>query len=220
MTPKHGTYTHYCGGRSAQPQVYARRCSEGVCVQWMCAQPATGDHRIMPSTSSPAIAEPARSRLPPPWRKLLLAGHVTVSVGLLGTDSAVLTLVASGWLGTKPITVYPAAHMIGTYLLLPLALLAVLTGVALGLLTRWGLLRYWWVLISLVATSAGTLLAVFVLLPELDSAASAATADQPVTAPSGLVVDSGAACLVLAGTVLISYYKPLGRIRGTGRQNQ
>jgi len=33
------------------------------------------------------------ARLTPPWRKLLLVVHVIASVGLLGADAAVLTLV-------------------------------------------------------------------------------------------------------------------------------
>lgn len=150
----------------------------------------------------------------PPWRKLLLTVHVVVAVGLLGADAAVLALVTAGWLGgAGPVTVYPAAHLLGTALLLPLALLALVTGVALGLLTPWGLLRHWWVLISLVVNTAGTVLAVFVLLPSLGAAASAALAGHAVASPSSLVRSSGSACCVLIATVAISYYKPFGRIR-------
>ncbi|WP_327290196.1 hypothetical protein [Streptomyces sp. NBC_01198] len=170
----------------------------------------------LPKNLPPAPRTTARKRprLSPPWRKLLLTIHVTVSVGLLGTDAAVVALVTSGWLGhARPVTVYPAAHLLGEYLLLPLALLALVTGLALGLLTPWGLLRYWWVLISLAVNTVGTALAVFVLLPGLDTAATAALAGHAVASPSSLVRDSGAACCVLIATVAISYYKPFGRIR-------
>lgn len=173
-----------------------------------------------PKKLSPAPRTTTRRgpRLSPPWRKLLLTIHVIVSVGLLGTDTAVLALVTSGWLGDAgPVTVYPAAHLLGTDLLLPLALLALVTGLALGLLTPWGLLRHWWVLISLVVNTAGTVLAVFVLLPGLDAAATAALAGQAVASPPSLVRDSGAACCVLITTVAISYYKPFGRIRRPAR---
>lgn len=169
----------------------------------------------LPKKLSPAQRTTARRgpRLPPPWRKLLLTVHVIVSVGLLGTDAAVLALVTSGWLGdADPVTVYPAAHLLGTDLLLPLALLALVTGLALGLLTPWGLLRHWWVLISLVVNTGGTVLAVSVLLPGLDAAATAALAGHAVASPPSLVRDSGAACCVLIATVAISYYKPFGRI--------
>jgi hypothetical protein len=138
---------------------------------------------------------------------------VTVSVGLLGSDAAVLALASAGRLGSDPVTVYPAAHLISELLLLPLAVLALATGVALGLLTPWGLLRYWWVVMSLAVTAAGTCLATFVLVPGLGAASTAALARHPVADATGLVRDSGAACCVLIATVVLSYVKPFGTVR-------
>lgn len=167
-------------------------------------------------TTHPHEARRPRRRntlLPPQWRKVLRAAHVTVSVGLLGGDAAVLALTSAGRLGSDPVTVYPAAHLIGELLLLPLAVLALVTGIVLGLLTPWGLLRYWWVVTSLAVTAGGTVLATFVLVPGLDAAASAALARHPVADTTGLVRDSGAACGVLIATVVLSYVKPFGRVR-------
>ena len=157
------------------------------------------------------------TRLPPRWRKALRATHVTVSVGLLGSDAAVLVLTSAGRLGSDPVTVYPAAHLIGAILLLPLAVAALVSGVVLGLLTPWGLLRYWWVVLSLVITAGGTVLAALVLVPGLGAAASAALAGEPVADATGLVRDSGAACCVLIATVVLSYVKPLGTVRRSTR---
>ncbi|MFI1091140.1 DUF2269 domain-containing protein [Streptomyces sp. NPDC020917] len=155
-------------------------------------------------------------RLPPGWRKALKAAHVAVSVGLLGSDASVLALTAAGRLGSDPVTVYPAAHLIGELLLLPLAVLALAGGVALGLLTPWGLLRHWWVAISLALTAGGTVLAALVLVPGLGTAASASLAGRPVAGATGLVRDSGAACCVLVATVVLSYVKPFGTVRRPG----
>jgi hypothetical protein len=152
-------------------------------------------------------------RLPPPWRKFLLTIHVISSVGLLGADAAVLALVTAGWLGSDPLMIYPAAHLLGETLILPLALFALTSGVALGLLTPWGLLRHWWVLIKLVLTVGGTVLAVFVLVPTLESAAATAIAGPALTDPFALVKDSGGASGVLIVTILLAYYKPFGRLR-------
>jgi hypothetical protein len=138
---------------------------------------------------------------------------VAVSVGLLGSDAAVLVLVWAGRLGSDPVTVYPAAHLIGEVLLLPLAWLALVTGVALGLFTPWGLLRHWWVVLSLAFTAGGTVLAMLVLVPGLGAAASAATGGHPAADATGLVRDSGAACCVLIATVVLSYTKPFGTVR-------
>ncbi|SEG92248.1 hypothetical protein SAMN05216223_12599 [Actinacidiphila yanglinensis] len=160
------------------------------------------------------------TRLPPRWRRALRAVHVTVSIGLLGSDAAVLVLAAAGRLGSDPVTVYPAAHLISELLLLPLAVLALATGVALGLLTPWGLLRHWWVALSLAFTAAGTVLGALVLVPGLGDAASSALAGQPVADPTGLVRDAGAACCVLIATVVLSYVKPFGTVRRGPRMGQ
>lgn len=155
-----------------------------------------------------------RARLKPPWRKLLLTVHVLASVGLLGVDTAILALVTSGWLGADPVTTYPAADLVGGRLILPLALIALITGVVLGKLTPWGVLRHWWVLIKLLLTAAGTVLAIVVLLPNLRSAAVAALAGDGVADPGGLVQSSVGAWTMLVIATVLSYYKPLGRVRG------
>jgi hypothetical protein len=54
------------------------------------------------------------------WRNLLLSAHIIASVGLLGTDAAVLALNIAGWRHADPRTICPAAHLIGAWLLLPL----------------------------------------------------------------------------------------------------
>ena len=77
----------------------------------------------------------ATRRLAPPWRKPLVSLHIIVSVGLLGADAAVLLLCVAGARGADPSTIYPAARLIGGNLLVPLALLALTSGLALGLLT-------------------------------------------------------------------------------------
>lgn len=172
---------------------------------------STQDLSALPRTAD----RPARSRLSPPWRELLLSVHVIVSVGLLGTDGAVLLLAVAGWRGADPLTVYPAAHLLGADLLAPLALLALATGLALGLLTPWGVLRHWWVALKLALNTAGAVLALLVLVPSLDAAAR--TADARAALPAGdglqLVRAAGGASAVLVITVLLSTYKPFGRVR-------
>jgi hypothetical protein len=154
-------------------------------------------------------------RLPPRWRKLLVTVHVAGSVGLLGTDAAVVALATAGLRGSDPRSVYPAADLIGGWLLLPLALVALSSGVVLGLLTPWGLLRHWWVAVKFALTLAGTVLALLVLTPALGDAAQAARSGGglPVAQRLELLRDSGAASVVLLLTVVFSVYKPFGRLR-------
>jgi hypothetical protein len=117
--------------------------------------------------------------LPTPWRKLLLTLHVATAVSVLGTDLVLLVLGISSVRGADPQTIYPAAQLVATWLLAPLALVALGTGVLLGLLTQWGLLRYWWVTIKLALTAILTGVILFVLVPRLGVAADAATALGP-----------------------------------------
>jgi hypothetical protein len=156
--------------------------------------------------------------LPPRWRKLLLTAHVATSVGLLGTDATVLLLAVEGARGADPAALYPAARLIGAMLLVPLALASLTTGITLGLATRWGLLRHWWVTAKLALTTAGTVLALAVLTPTLSELATAARSGGVIALGDRLelVRDSGAASVVLLVTLGLSIYKPFGRIRGSG----
>ena len=133
--------------------------------------------------------------LPSPVRKLTLAVHLTCSVGWLGAVVAYLTLdltvatsgdvavIRSAWMGMA---------LVVSWAIVPLALASVVTGLVMGLGTKWGLFRHWWVLISFVLT----ILATLVLLSEAGvitrSAAMAASmnADE-VLAPSSATASRG-----------------------------
>jgi hypothetical protein len=149
-------------------------------------------------------------RLAPRWRKLLLTTHIGSSVGLLGTDATVLLLAVTGAQGRDPGAVYPAAQLIGSLVLVPAALLSLTTGVLLGLLTSWGLFRHWWVTAKLALTTAGAVLSLVVLTPALEGLADGPGGTLPERLE--LVRDSGAASVVLLTTLVLSVYKPFGRV--------
>jgi hypothetical protein len=161
---------------------------------------------------------PLRRRLTPRERRWLLTLHIGSSVALLGADGAVLSLDVAGVLGRDPIAVYPAASLIGTALLVPLALTSLLSGTVLGLLTPWGLVTHWWVAIKLVLTLAGTVLALTVLTPSLAGAAQDALAGAGVPSADRLAAlrSSAAASVVLLVTLVLSVHKPFGRVRRRG----
>src|SRR4051794_19919462 len=154
-------------------------------------------------------------RLAPRWRKLLLTNHIGSSVGLLGTDATVLLLAVTGAGGGDPAEVYPAALLIGSLVLVPLALLSLGTGVLLGLLTPWGLFRHWWVTAKLALTTAGAVLSLVVLPPALGDLADGPGG--PFAQRLELVRDSGAASVVLLTALVLSVYKPFGRVTFIGR---
>ncbi len=152
-----------------------------------------------------------------PWRKLLLSVHVVATVSVLGTDLVLLALGLSSLSGADPRTIYPAAHLVSARLVAPLAVLALLTGLLLGVLTPWGLLRYWWVTIKLAITAVLTGVVLFVLVPGLGATADAVSGLPPHLLTIGerlpLVVAPALASTLLALNVVLAIFKPAWRLR-------
>jgi hypothetical protein len=151
----------------------------------------------------------------PRWRKLLLVVHLVAAVGWVGAELVLLALAVSGVRGTDPRTVYPAAGLVGVWLVAPLAVVTLGTGLLQGLLTPWGLFRHWWVTIKLSLTTLMTGLVFFALLPGLRSAADAGTGSAALTATdrAQFLVPPSVASTLLVINVVLSVYKPGGRLR-------
>lgn len=99
----------------------------------------------------------------PSLRKLLLTAHVTSSVGWLGAVAGFLFLAAFG-LASEDQQRVRAAYLlmepIGWFVLVPLAVASLLTGLTQSRRTHWGLFRHYWVLFKLLIN----LFATFILL--------------------------------------------------------
>jgi hypothetical protein len=156
----------------------------------------------------------------PRLRKLGLTAHVTSSVGWLGAVAAFLALAMIGLTSQDAATVrgvYPAMAAIGWYVLVPLSLAGLLTGLIQALGTAWGLLRHYWVLFKLLINLVATIL----LLVHVQVASQVADAAAQTSLSRGdlvamriqLLADTGAALLVLLVAVTLSVYKPKGLTR-------
>ena len=147
---------------------------------------------------------------------MLLTVHIAATVGLLGADLALLALGMAGARGADPRTVYPAAHLLGSSLAAPLAVLSLATGLLLARLSSWGLLRYWWVTIKLAITVGLTSLLLAVLVPGLSGMADLATGPTPqlITNAQRLrfTVAPAAAALLLALSLVLATSKPRWRV--------
>jgi hypothetical protein len=162
-------------------------------------------------------------RLSPAGRKLALTAHVTASVGWLGAVLCFLALSIVGIVHDDPSTVravYLAMASMGRWVLVPLSVASLATGLLQAVGTRWGLLRHYWVVIKLVMNVAAT--AVLLLyLQTLDGLAdiasdSAAPLDH-LRSPSPVIHAAGALILLLIAVVL-SVYKPVGLTKRGRRQ--
>ena len=149
-------------------------------------------------------------------KKFLLAAHLTVAVGLVGADLALLTLGIAGVGGADPRSVYPAAALVARWLVAPLVLAALGTGVLQALRNGWGLLRHWWVTIKLAVTLAFTVLVLAVLVPRIGAAAAGAAAGEVFDAAARLPLAIVPAAAITAQLALIglAVAKPRWRLPG------
>lgn len=97
--------------------------------------------------------------LRPRVRKLTLSLHLAVSVGWIGALLAYLAL-GVGAMTSEDLQVIRAAwiamDLIGWYVIVPLALASLVTGIVIAVGTRWGLFRHYWVVFSLLLTTVAT----------------------------------------------------------------
>ncbi len=97
----------------------------------------------------------------PRLRKLALTAHVTSSVGWLGGIATVLALAVTGLASQDAQLVraaYVAMEPIGWFVLVPLSLASLLTGLVQSLGTTWGLFRHYWVVAKLLINVFATVL--------------------------------------------------------------
>ena len=160
----------------------------------------------------------------PVWRKLLLAVHLTCSVGWIGAVCAYLAVAFAVPVTREPATVraaWIAMDLLGWYAIVPLAAASLTTGILLGSLTRWGLLRHYWVLISFLGTTLLT--AVLVLhMPDVSAMADVArTASGRHLSGMGSDIPHALIGLVLLLSILVlNIYKPRGLTRYGWRREQ
>lgn len=163
--------------------------------------------------------------------KLVLTTHIATSVGWLGAVAAFLVLNIAGLTSRNPEVArgaYLAMNLIGLYIIVPLSLAALATGLIQSLGSQWGLLRYYWILTKFLLT----LLATYALLmhqfsavaraAKLVSGAAAGTLPGAKLRSIGteLLGDVGGAVLVLLVVTTLSVYKPWGLTRYGRRRQQ
>jgi len=164
--------------------------------------------------------------MPPALRKVALAIHLTASVGWIGAVVAYLALDVTVTTGQDPQLVrsaWIAMGMIAAWIIVPLAVAALLTGLIMALGTKWGLFRHWWVLISLVLTVVATV----VLISEMQviSRAAAIAADRTTSTEQLLAIPStlphsGGGLAVLLVIQVLNVHKPQGMTRYGWRKQQ
>jgi hypothetical protein len=172
----------------------------------------------------------------PGLRKLALTAHVTFSVGWLGAAVAYLAVAIACLVSQDDQMVrsgYSTMELTGWFVIVPLSLAALLTGLVQSLGTEWGLFRYYWILVKCVLT-VGALTILLLHMPAVSRRSGGLAGGGQGPPPSLVgsmpaasrrsgvqseVLHSGGGLLVLLATTTLSVYKPWGRTR-YGRREQ
>ena len=162
--------------------------------------------------------------LPPGVRKFTLTIHLSCSVGWVGAVVAYLALGVSAVTSHNAETVraaWIAMELTGWFVIVPLAVAALLTGLVMALGTPWGLFRYYWVLITLMLTILATVV-LLLHMPTVSSLADLARAgdDGHLGGLGGDLVHPGLGLVVLLVITGLNVYKPRGLTRYGWRKQQ
>lgn len=163
----------------------------------------------------------------PGLRKVALTAHVAASVGWLGAVAAFLALAVVGLVSGEPQSVrgaYGAAAVVTWFVIVPLSIASLVTGIVQSLGTPWGLFRHYWVVVKLALTVGATLLLLVHTQP-VDhlasiSAGTGVFGDDLRGMRVQLVVDAGLALLVLLAATALATVKPRGLTRYGQRRAQ
>jgi len=156
------------------------------------------------SMTEPKSAQPRL--LPLRARHALLTAHVIMSVGLLGDSAGFLAVAIRAATTDDPAVVIELVRVLNMFSLvfgIPLSVGTLLSGLALGLGTRWGVFRYPWVGAKLLLTVSVMLVGGLVIGPALAvMLAGAGDASQQLIAAASYDV------LALALATGLSVFKP------------
>ncbi|MER8456458.1 hypothetical protein NKJ70_19160 [Mesorhizobium sp. M0092] len=156
----------------------------------------------------------------PGLRKFALTAHVASSVGSLGAVAGFLALAVAGLASKDSQMVracYLAMELTAWYVIVPLVLASLVTGLVQSLGTNWGLFRHYWVLAKLLLN----VLVTIVLLLQMDGISYVADVAAEATLSStdllglrrSIRTHAVGGLLVLLVPVALSLYKPRGLTR-------
>jgi len=156
----------------------------------------------------------------PTLRKLNLTAHLSCSIGWLGAVASFLVLSVAGLTSQNTGIVrsaYLSMNLIGQFIIVPLSLAALLTGLIQSLGTHWGLFRHYWVSVKFVLTILAIIILLLHQFTAVEGAARSVMGSTAGTLPevgklgTQLVTDAGAALLVLLVITALGVFKPWGR---------
>jgi hypothetical protein len=154
----------------------------------------------------------------PRLRKAVLVLHIVSGIGWMGADVVLFILLYTGLTtddGAIAAACYRAVSVFVPVAVPVLSLGMLATGLLLGWGTKWGVLRYWWVIVKLALATIMVVLVFVSLVPgvnELDDAdaamSAAAVRDSLGSATDQRMYPPIVSFLMLATAAILSVYKP------------
>ena len=151
------------------------------------------------------------ARLPLRARHALLVAHIVFAVGLLGDSAGYLAVAIRTSTLEDPALVRDSARTLNMFSLvfgIPLSFAALLTGLALGVGTRWGVFRYPWTVAKLVLIVTVILVGAFVITPASDQMLNG-QGDRT----GRLIAAAAYDVIALAAATSLAVFKPGRRVR-------
>lgn len=160
-------------------------------------------------------------------RKTILVVHIVSAGAWIGIDVVVGVLVVTGFFTSDPSIQGLAYQALGTFVVAPMltsGLISLATGLLLGLGTRYGLLRYWWVVVKLVINVVLCVLIVFALEPGMAEVVEhgrilASGGESPLDI-SNLFFPPAVSLTTLSVATILAVFKPWGRMGSSRRRAQ
>jgi hypothetical protein len=156
----------------------------------------------------------APRRLSPALRRAVLTVHIVASVGLLGDVAAIVAINVRAATTADPAlaaSAYELLRMFPVLFGIPLSLASLGSGLALGLGSKWGVLRYRWVTAKLLLNLSVIVVGAVVIGPQ-----TSAMVDGDGGWEAALIAASGYDVVALSLATWLSVYKP-GRARARPR---
>jgi hypothetical protein len=151
----------------------------------------------------------------PALRRLTVTTHITTSVGWVGAVLAFLALAVIGFTSNDEAKVRGAYLLMAPaawFVLVPLAHASLLSGIVLSLGTKWGLFRYYWVVLKLGITVFATVILLIYMgtFREMAGVAADPVVDLAVVRNASPILHAILALILLVAATVLGVYKPFG----------
>ena len=176
---------------------------------------------VVPHTSKTARRSGPTMPLGRRLRRTVLVTHIISASAWIGIDVVVAILVATSFVSNDAQTqavAYQALGIVAVWPMFVAGAACLVTGILLGIGTKYGLVRMWWVAIKLCLNVVLATVILAVLRPGLNELGAygrdvlAGASPNPVDT-SSLVFPPTVSLTALTVAVVLSVFKPWGRIR-------